>query len=150
MHQSIIKYRWLSITFPPLIVFLSRAILVRCSRSWFSFRIARKPLECNREHFFLQLSIIFANCGFTFTPRRFLFCSETLCHVPKRLWTVTAANYTPDIMFGAIDYENITDSCEVVTDCLFQVIIYPILIDVHKGGIQDYITISRPIVAKKE
>ena len=58
----------------------------------------------------------------------------------------TAANYTPDLLFGAIDYENITDSGGVVTECLFEVIMFPISIDVHKGGIQDYmyITISRP------
>ena len=61
----------------------------------------------------------------------------------------TAANYTPDLLFGAIDYENITDSRGVVTECLFQVIIFPISIDVHKGGIQDYITISRPDSCKQ-
>ena len=56
----------------------------------------------------------------------------------------TAANYAPDLLSGAIDYENITDSGGVVTECLFQVIMFPISIDVHTGGIQDYITISRP------
>ena len=44
-------------------------------------------------------------------------------------------NYTPDLLFGAIDYENITDSYGVVTDCLFHVIIFPLSIDVIKGGI---------------
>ena len=34
----------------------------------------------------------------------------------------TAANYTPDLLFGAIDCENITDSGGFVTECLFQVI----------------------------
>ena len=61
----------------------------------------------------------------------------------------TAANYTPDLLFGAIDYENITDSRGVVTECLFQVIIFPIPTDVHKGGMQDYITISRPDSCKE-
>ena len=61
----------------------------------------------------------------------------------------TAANYTPDLLFGAIDCENITDSGGFVTECLFQVIMFPISIDVHKGGIQDYITISRPDSCKE-
>ena len=66
------------------------------------------------------------------------------------------ANYT------LIDYENITDSrglknywiqiigykldtnwIQIVTDYLFQVLVSPISIDVYKGGIQDYIMISR-------
>ena len=70
--------------------------------------------------------------------------------------TQAAANYTPDLLFGAVDYENITDSrgfkycrIEVVTDCLFQVIISPMSMDVHKGGIQDYITILRPDSCKE-
>ena len=33
---------------------------------------------------------------------------------------------------------------DIVADYLFQVLVYPISIDVHKGGIQDCITISRP------
>ena len=61
----------------------------------------------------------------------------------------TAANYTPDILFGAIDCENVTDSGVFVTECLFQVIMFQISIDVHKGGIQDYITISRPDSCKQ-
>ena len=61
----------------------------------------------------------------------------------------TTANYTLDLLFGAIDYENITDSGGVVTECLFQVIMFPISIDVQKGGIQDYITISRPDSCKE-
>ena len=59
-------------------------------------------------------------------------------------------------MVRAINYKNITDyrgfKCcriEVVTDCLFQLIISPISIDVHKGGVQDYITISRPDSCKE-
>ena len=33
---------------------------------------------------------------------------------------------------------------EIVTGYLFQVLVFPISIDVHKGGIKDYITIARP------
>ena len=72
------------------------------------------------------------------------------------MWNFTAANYTPDVLFSAIEYENITAFrglksywIENVTDYLFQVLVPPISIDVYKGGIQDYITISRPDSCKE-
>ena len=89
--------------------------------------------------------LFFANCWFTFAPR-FVLVLRHLAMYP---------NYTPDLLFGAIGYENIADSrefeycrIEVVTDCLFQVIISPISMDIHKGGIQDYITMSHPSSCK--
>ena len=53
-------------------------------------------------------------------------------------------------MFWANDYENSTDSyglkycwIEIVTHWLFQVVVSSISICIHKGGIHNYITISR-------
>ena len=57
---------------------------------------------------------------------------------------------------GVIDYENSTGFrglqnywMEIVTDQLFEVLVPPISMDFHKGGIQDYITISRPDSCKQ-
>ena len=57
---------------------------------------------------------------------------------------------------GVIDYENSTGFrglqnywIEIVTDQLFEVLVPAISMDFHKGGIQDYITISRPDSCKQ-
>ena len=71
----------------------------------------------------------------------------------------TAANYmyTPDVLFSAIEYQHITAFrglksywIENVIYYLFQVLDPPISIDVYKGDIQDYITISRPDSCKEK
>ena len=114
--QSIIKYCLLSITFPPLIVFIPRAIWAICNRSCLVLGLQENHLNANLNTLLKNVSpvhdrwpIIWANCWFTIKPRSYSLFSQ---FVPKfmRLWHFTAVNFTPGVLFWAIDYAQITDS----------------------------------------
>ena len=66
-------------------------------RAWHHYIIVWQDSTCNFKGW-----IIFEKCSVTFTASRFL-CSETVMRISSRLWMFTAANYTPDLLFGAID-----------------------------------------------